>query len=143
MMANKILPSDFEMKKYGLHARFVIESDAEFILSLRINPKLSRFLHSIDNDIDEQKKWVKRYKEREAIGTDYYFIYDSNGEYVGVNRIYNMQDDSCTGGSWICNPDIDPSKSIDVAFTSSKLETGCPLKLPNYCGIGGAAILAC
>lgn len=118
MMANRLLPTNFEMNKYGLHARFVIESDAEFILSLRTNPKLSRYLHSTDNDVTEQKKWIKKYKEREANGTDYYFIYDSNGEYVGVNRIYNMQDESCTGGSWICNPDVGPAQSIATVLIS-------------------------
>ena len=76
---NTILPSNFEISKYGLHARFVIESDAEFILSLRTNPMLSRFLHSTDNDVEKQKIWIRNYKERERNGTDYYFIYDANG----------------------------------------------------------------
>lgn len=115
---NRILPPNFEMNRYGLHARFVIESDAEFILSLRTNPKLSKFLHTIDNDVEGQKKWIKDYKEREIVGADYYFIYDSNGEYVGVNRIYNIHDDSCTGGSWICNPNVGPAQSIATVLIS-------------------------
>ena len=115
---NTILPSNFEISKYGLHARFVIESDAEFILSLRTNPMLSRFLHSTDNDVEKQKIWIRNYKERERNGTDYYFIYDANGENVGVNRIYNMTGDSCTGGSWICSPNVDSVKSIATVLIS-------------------------
>jgi hypothetical protein len=39
------LPSNFELDRYGLHVRLVREEDAEFILSLRTDPKLSRFIH--------------------------------------------------------------------------------------------------
>lgn len=113
-----ILPPNFEVIKYGLHARFVVEADADFILSLRINPKLSRFLHSVNDDIEEQKAWIRKYKIREHEGSDYYFIYDANGEKVGVNRIYNMTGESCTGGSWICSPSVDSVKSIATILIS-------------------------
>ena len=45
------LSSDFNLDKYGLHVRLVNEDDAEFIVSLRTDPKLSRFIHDTGNDV--------------------------------------------------------------------------------------------
>ena len=103
-MPIRSLTSSFEMSRYGLHVRLVNESDAEFILSLRRDEKLSRFIHYTDDDIEKQRLWIREYKKREEQGTEYYFIYDIGGEYLGVNRIYSIKNRVCTGGSWICRP---------------------------------------
>ena len=71
------LDSDFTYEKYGLQLRFVNEDDAEFIIKLRTDPKLGKFIHSTSSDIEEQKKWIRAYKKREQAGTDYYFIFFS------------------------------------------------------------------
>lgn len=101
---NRVLPVDFEINRYGLHGRFVRESDASYILSLRTDPILSKYLHPIENNLEKQIQWIKDYKKRESEGSDYYFIYDVDGECIGVNRIYNINvnDGYCTGGSLIC-----------------------------------------
>lgn len=111
MEENK-LSSDFEMSKYGLHVRLVNESDAEFILSLRTNQELSRYLHPTENDVEKQREWIRAYKQRERAGEEYYFIYDVDGEPLGVNRIYSVRGKVCTGGSWICRPQSDYVESI-------------------------------
>lgn len=99
------LPENFEMDKYGLHVRFVNENDAEFILKLRTDPKLSRYLHSTENNLEKQKEWIREYKNREKEGTDYYFLYEYNGQPIGVSRIYNIDysNQRATGGSWVCD----------------------------------------
>lgn len=97
----KTLPSDFELDRYGLHVRFVREKDAEFILSLRTDPKLSRFIHPTENDDEKQRAYIRCYKEREKQGMDYYFIFFLQGEPVGLARIYNVQGDTFTFGSWL------------------------------------------
>ena len=63
-----------KIEKYGLKARLVEEQDAAFILSLRTDPKLSRFLHPTENDEEKQRAYIRGYKEREKQGKDYYFI---------------------------------------------------------------------
>ena len=108
----KQLPLDFEITKYGLHCRLVNESDAAFIVQLRTDAKRSRFIHETDNDVNKQVEWIRNYKQREADGLEYYFIYDINGEPFGVYRIYNIFDDHCTEGSWVCLPIEDSSKII-------------------------------
>ncbi|MCK9617645.1 MAG: GNAT family N-acetyltransferase [Lentimicrobiaceae bacterium] len=95
------LPSDFTFEKYGLQLRFVNENDAEFIVKLRTNPKLGRFIHSTSSDIELQKKWIRDYKQRESEGKDYYFIFFKGGQPVGLNRIYHIEEDRFTSGSWV------------------------------------------
>ncbi|BEG97948.1 GNAT family N-acetyltransferase [Bacteroides sedimenti] len=105
------LGNNFTLDKYGLHLRFVNEDDAEFILNLRTDERLGRFIHYTENDLEKEKRWISDYKIREKNGTEYYFIYYYKGEPIGVNRIYDIKEDHATGGSWVC-------------------KTGLPMELP-------------
>jgi hypothetical protein len=98
----KKLPSNYSDKKYGVDFRLVNEEDAEFIVKLRTDPQLNRFLHATDCSIEKQKEWIREYKKRESEGIDYYFYYSQDGTPIGVNRVYDIHDDRGTGGSWIC-----------------------------------------
>lgn len=96
-----ILPPNFELNRYGLHCRLVREEDAEFIVRLRTDEKLARFIHSTSSDIEHQIQWLKEYKKREKVGLDYYFIFDIDGQSLGVNRIYNIDEKKFSTGSWV------------------------------------------
>ena len=106
------LSSDFQYNKYNLSVRFVNEKDTDFILQLRTDVKLSRYLHQVNSSAEEQFEWIKKYKEREKEGSDYYFIYFDEDKPIGVNRIYNINATWATSGSWICKPDVDFEKKI-------------------------------
>lgn len=103
----KILPSNYSINRYGLNVRFVNESDAEFIVNLRTDEQLGRFINSTSPNIQDQIKWTRLYKEREKNGLDYYFIFEdsSNGEKLGVDRIYDITSVSFTTGSWLFKRD--------------------------------------
>ena len=90
-----------KIEKYGLKARLVEEQDAAFILSLRTDPKLARFIHPTENDEEMQRAYIRGYKEREKQGKDYYFIFFIRGESVGLARIYNVHEKTFTFGSWL------------------------------------------
>lgn len=96
-----ILPTDFVIEKYGLKARFVVESDAEFIVDIRTDESLSKYIHTTDNDIQKQKEWIRAYKQREAKGSEYYFIFYVDDIPYGVERIYNIKEDSYEHGSLV------------------------------------------
>ena len=88
--------------KYGLYVRLVDESDAEFILGLRQDERLSRYLTKTSLDIADQLKWIRDYKEREKKKEEYYFIYeDGEGNRLGVSRVYDFDGDSFESGSWV------------------------------------------
>ena len=99
------LPINFSIERYGLFARLVNESDAEFIVNLRTDPKVNNFLHYTDSNIEKQKEWIREYKKREEAGTDYYFIFFKDGIPVGLDRLYDIDADMFTSGSWVFSKD--------------------------------------
>ena len=101
----KKLPLDFTYEKYGVQFRFVNENDAAFIVKLRTDPRLSRFIHDTDSNIDKQKEWIRKYKEREAAGTEYYFAVTIDNKTQGFIRLYSIHDDTFTVGSIIMDKD--------------------------------------
>lgn len=96
-----ILPSDFSITKYGLFCRLADKEDCEFILQLRTDHVLSKFIHFTDNNIDMQMEWMRNYKIREQKGEDYYFIFFYKGDRVGVCRLYGINNSHFTFGSWL------------------------------------------
>ena len=99
-----ILPIDYHGKKYGLTYRFVNEGDAEFIYKLRSDPQLSKYIHDVYGGVEGQIEWIRKYKEREALGQEYYFIFFKDNKPVGLNRLYSFHDTTYTGGSWVMVP---------------------------------------
>lgn len=123
------LSDNFRYKAFGLDVRLVKEEDVDYILSLRTNKHLARFIHHTDNNRENQIKWIQNYKLREQEGREYYFIYFFNGIPVGLNRIYNIFDYYGTIGSWICNPGNETEVSLatyilmfDLLFGHIKLD---------------------
>lgn len=125
----KKLPDSFQLNSLGLSVRLVNEDDADFILSLRTDVHLARFIHQTDDNLDKQVEWIRQYKKREREGREYYFIYSNNKQPVGLNRIYNIYDYYGTIGSWICSPENDTEISLatyilmfDLMFDYIKLD---------------------
>jgi len=110
------LPSNFSIEKYGLKVRLVNENDAKFIVDLRTHPKLSRFIHYTVPDINKQIEWIKAYKSREEEGNEYYFIFSIGNKPVGLNRIYNIEEERFTSGSWVFDPDTPFEGSVASAL---------------------------
>jgi hypothetical protein len=105
-LSKSILPPDFSRDYLGLSVRFVQESDAPFILSLRTDPKLGRFLSETSSDVADQVQWIRHYKEREAKGEDYYFLFLDADHPLGVIRLYNFKETSFEYGSWLFRPGL-------------------------------------
>lgn len=96
--------------------RFVEESDAAFLVSLRTNEKLNRFLSSVDHDVEKQRVWIENYKVKEKNREEYYFIIeDKKNAPVGAVRVYDLQEDSFSWGSWIITPGKSPAIAIESA----------------------------
>lgn len=98
------LPENFSLEKYGLKVRLVNENDADFILSLRSDPTKTKFMITLDDEIESQKKWIQEYKKREKEGLDYYLIYSNiEDEPIGLNRISHVdyKNRTATASSWI------------------------------------------
>ena len=78
-------------------------SDAEFILSLRLDPELSQYLSPVENNLDKQRQWLKTCQEDP---TQHYFIIQNKQQQpVGTIRIYDIKNNSFCWGSWIVIPE--------------------------------------
>ncbi|WP_462267042.1 GNAT family N-acetyltransferase [Mucilaginibacter sp.] len=114
--------------QYGLIFRLVEESDAEFIFSLRTDPRLAKHISSVTNELEAQKAWIRNYKEREARRLEYYILYaDQHNQPVGVVRIYDITDTAYTCGSWLiksgCDEFISAKSDLFISkFASEELK---------------------
>ena len=105
------------LKSKSIQFRPITESDAEFVLSLRLDPKYNTFLSEVGADLDAQKKWISLYKKDEQLGNQYYFIIERiDGVPCGTVRLYDFCGDSFCWGSWILNEEKTQYAAIESAF---------------------------
>ena len=78
--------------------RPVTLEDAAFIVELRNDPLLNRFLHEISPRVEDQAHWIERYFERPG---DYYFIVEdcNRGIPQGAVGLYDVAAD-LSGAEW-------------------------------------------
>jgi len=117
----KKLPKGFSLERYGLQVRLVEESDAEFIVALRTDPRLSKHIHATSPDIEQQKQWIRNYKLREEQGLDYYFLFLIDNQPQGLARIYDITENTFTQGSWIFSPEAVLGASVLGNIISSEI----------------------
>lgn len=104
-------------KSRTIKIRLVEESDAEFILKLRLDEKYNQFLSDVNPDVQAQRDWIKKYKNDEILKKQFYFIIERNdGVPCGTVRIYDIQGDSFCWGSWILNDNKTRYAALESAF---------------------------
>lgn len=97
--------------------RLIEEDDAAFVVGLRTDEKLNKFISAVSNDVEAQKKWIRNYKTDETRGSQFYFIIERNdGARCGTVRIYDIQADSFSWGSWILNDKKTRFAAVESAF---------------------------
>lgn len=97
--------------------RLVEESDAPFILRLRLDERYNQFLSKVIADIESQKNWIRKYKEDESKGTQFYFIIERlDGVPCGTVRVYDLRDNSFCWGSWILNENKTRFAAVESAL---------------------------
>lgn len=89
-------------------------NDADFIYSLRVDPKKSAYLSAVDPDVQKQLDWIKSYLVGE--GQAYFIICDRNLNRLGTVRIYQAIGNSFSWGSWIIKDDAPSTIAIESAL---------------------------
>lgn len=100
------------INKYGINLRLVEDSDAGFIVKLRTDETLGKFISKTSASVSAQKEWIKNYKIREAEGVEFYFIVSKDGVDYGTVRIYDIHKDCFETGSWVFLPSAPESVPI-------------------------------
>lgn len=106
-----------ELISKTIKMRLIREEDAEFILSLRLDERYNKFLSSVDDNLAAQKEWIKKYKQDEEAGVQYYFIIETkDSRNCGTVRLYDFRAESFCWGSWILNEDKTKYAALESAF---------------------------
>lgn len=101
----------------SVRMRLVEATDAEFILSLRLDERYNSFISKVDNDVESQRRWIVNYKNDEAQKRQFYFIIERlDGTPCGTVRIYDLRADSFCWGSWILNENKTRYAAIESAL---------------------------
>ena len=95
----------------NIDLRTVEIRDAEFILSLRLDPELNKYISAVENDIEKQREWIKICMEDKDQW--YFIVQDKKKESVGTIRIYDIKGDSFCWGSWIIKPEARSYASLE------------------------------
>ncbi|MFH1958630.1 MAG: GNAT family N-acetyltransferase [bacterium] len=99
-----------------IQLRTATEDDAEFILSLRLDPLLSRYIGKTDTSIEKQRRWLREKIEKKD---DYHMIIETlKGQYLGVIALYNIDSQNKTfeWGRWIIKPDAPTYTAVESAL---------------------------
>lgn len=132
-LLNSKMDSNMEtIRKYGIILRLVKESDAKFILKLRTNSLLNKYISPTSHDLPSQISWIKDYKMREESGLEFYFVAeDYNQNRFGTIRLYNFDEKSFEIGSWIFDSNSPLGMAVKAHFIG--FETGFEILNAEYC----------
>jgi RimJ/RimL family protein N-acetyltransferase len=101
----------------NIRLRLVEEKDADFILTLRLDERYNTFLSSVSPDAEAQKNWIRKYKDDEKNGYQYYFIIERlDCTPCGTVRVYDVRSDTFCWGSWILNENKTRYAALESAF---------------------------
>lgn len=100
-----------------IRLRLIEENDANFVLTLRLDSNYNQFLSAVTPDLDSQIVWIKKYKDDENAGKQFYFIIEKlDGTPCGTVRLYDFTEDSFCWGSWILNENKTRFSALESAF---------------------------
>lgn len=115
---------DYKLKGKYVNLRSVTEDDAEFILKIRNNPQISKYLPPLNVSVEQQRQWISKQRIDQS---SYYFILETpECTPIGTLSLYDIIDNhgeggrSCSIGEPFAN--IEASVLLnDFAFNNLKL----------------------
>lgn len=87
---------DYKLEGKYVNLRSVTEDDAEFILEVRNNPQISKYLPPLNVTVEQQSQWITKQR---ADKDSYYFILETPDlTPIGTLSVYDIVDDHGEGG---------------------------------------------
>ncbi|APX14067.1 GNAT family N-acetyltransferase [Tateyamaria omphalii] len=102
-----------------LALRLARPEDAGYIHGLRMDPAYNQHLSAVTGTVEDQANWLHRYLDREAAGEEFYYVIErrDTAQPCGLVRLYDIEADHFTWGSWI----LDSTKPSKAALESAVL----------------------
>lgn len=105
--------------------RLIGPDDAGFLFGLRRDPDLSRHLSPVAGTVEDQRRWIESYRERERAGTEAYYIVETlSGTRCGTIRLYGVGEHEFTWGSFILDGNKPAKAALEVTVRSLDLGFG-------------------
>ena len=102
----------------NISLRLMAPEDAEYVYGLRTNADYNSHLSKVQGTVENQRDWIKAYKNREAERSELYYIIERQDRTTcGTLRIYNINAPVFEWGSWI----LDHNKPRKAALESAVL----------------------
>ncbi len=102
----------------NLTLRLIQPEDADYVFGLRTDPAYNIHLSEVRGTAQDQRRWIDAYKVREAgLRELYYVIERRDGVRCGTVRLYDIEAEGFTWGSWI----LDENKPRKAALESALL----------------------
>lgn len=102
--------------------RLVREEDAAFVVQARQGGERTRFLHTVGDDVETQRAFIRGSLERTAQATEYYFVIeaktDAEPRPVGLLRLTEVTAESFVIGSWVTVADCPVFAGIESFFAA-------------------------
>lgn len=107
----------------ALAFRLAQPTDAEFILSLRLDPQKGRYLSPTDASVEQQASWLR---SAALDPSQVYFIIETvHGKSVGAVRLYDPRQDSFCWGSWVLAADAPKSAAVESTLMVYSFALDC------------------
>ena len=103
---------DYKLEGKYVTLRSVEESDAEFILSVRNDPRISKYLPPLNVTVEQQRQWIA--KQRSDNNSYYFLLETPKGEPIGSISVYDIKGDTAETGRF-CSLG-DPASNIETCI---------------------------
>jgi len=104
------------VKGPNLTLRLIEPNDAALFLACAPNPLYNQNLSAVRGTVDDQRRWIEAYKDREAERSEFYYVIErKDGTPCGVVRLYDIDANSFTWGSWILDANKPPKAALESA----------------------------
>lgn len=95
-----------------VNLRSVEETDAEFILSVRNDPRISKYLPPLNVTVEQQRQWISKQR---ADKDSYYFLLETPvGESLGSISVYDIVNETAETGRFCSFGD--PAANIEACI---------------------------
>ena len=102
----------------NLYLKEVTIRDTNYILKLRTDKYLSKYLNKTKNSIKSQRQWLLDYFKRRAIKREFYFIFQTKYKNnLGFARIIFLEQNLFHFGGWILKKNSKPWISLECCLS--------------------------
>ena len=103
---------DYKLEGIHTNLRSVKEDDAEKILKLRNDPRITDFLPPLDVTVEQQRQWIT--KQRSDKSSYYFIIEDKLGNCLGTVGFYDIEGDHAETGRYCCIGEVQHSVEATI-----------------------------